>query len=31
METKNQEHIDEIRKALEEKGITITNNSNLKV
>ena len=31
METKNQEHIDEIRKALEDKGITITNNSNLKV
>jgi threonine dehydratase len=31
METKNQEHINEIRKALEDKGIIILNESNLKV
>lgn len=31
METRNQEHIDQIRRALEEKGITILNNSILKI
>ena len=31
METRNQEHIDQMRRALEEKGITILNNSILKI